>query len=125
MRKAAIKAFSKSYELPPAQDIHAQKQEWLQLSKAVDVRRKQQEADEAVKYAGTPDKPFVQKLMAEEQAVKDRMEATAAEAKARRWEWAKSFLSEEEFERMESLGIKVEEDLTDAGYDIHKGPRGG
>tara|TARA_B100000073_G_scaffold201633_1_gene166963 strand:+ start:148 stop:564 length:417 start_codon:yes stop_codon:yes gene_type:complete len=31
MRKAAIKAFSKSYELPPAQDIHKQQQEWPQL----------------------------------------------------------------------------------------------
>ena len=27
-RKAAIKAFSKSYELPPPQDIHEQEQEW-------------------------------------------------------------------------------------------------
>ena len=47
-RKAAIKAFSKSYELPPAQDIHEQEQEWPQLSKAVEAGRKQQEADERI-----------------------------------------------------------------------------
>ena len=44
-RKAAIKAFSKSYELPPAQDIHEQKQEWQQLTrirKAAEARRTQQ-----------------------------------------------------------------------------------
>ena len=61
MRKAAIKAFSKSYELPPPQDIHEQEQEWPQLSRisrAEETRRKQQEADEALKYAGTPDKPL-------------------------------------------------------------------
>ena len=33
MRKTAIKAFSKTYELPPAQDIHEQKQEWPKFSR--------------------------------------------------------------------------------------------
>jgi len=61
-RKAAIKAFSKSYELPPAQDIH------------------EQEADEALKYAGTPDKPYVQELTAEEKAHKEWLEATRLRA---------------------------------------------
>ena len=55
-RKAAIKAFSKSYELPPAQDIREQEQEWPHLSKirkAEEARRKQQEAEivEASGYA--------------------------------------------------------------------------
>ena len=80
-RKAAIKAFSKSYELPPAQDIHEHEQEWPHLSKirkAEEARRRQQEADEALKYAGTPDKPYVQKLTAEEQAVKLRIEGRTA-----------------------------------------------
>ena len=45
-RKSAIKAFSKTYELSPAQDIHEQEQEWPQLSKAAEAGRKQQEADE-------------------------------------------------------------------------------
>ena len=63
-RKAAIKAFSKSYELPPAQDIH------------------EQEADEALKYAGTPDKPYVQELTAKEQALKEKVEAAILRAES-------------------------------------------
>ncbi|CAI8176364.1 MAG: Uncharacterised protein [Prochlorococcus marinus str. MIT 9215] len=82
-RKAAIKAFSKTYELPLAQDIHKQEQEWPQLSRirrAEEARRKQQEADEALKYAGTPDKPYVQELTAEEHAQKEWLEATRLRA---------------------------------------------
>ena len=82
-RKAAIKAFSKSYELPPAQDIREQEQEWPHLSKirkAEEAGQKQQEADEALKYAGTPDKPYVQGLTAEEKAHKEWLEATRLRA---------------------------------------------
>ena len=84
-RKAAIKALSKSYELPPAQDIHEQEQEWPHLSKirkAEEARCRQQEADEALKYAGTPGKPYVQKLTAEEQALKEKVEAAILRAES-------------------------------------------
>ena len=84
-RKAAIKAFSKSYELPPEQEIHKQEQKWPQLSRirrAEEARRKQQEADEALKYAGTPDKPYVQELTAEEEALKEKVEAAILRAES-------------------------------------------
>ena len=71
--------------LKPEPKPKRQEQEWPQLSRirrAEEAKRKQQEADEALKYAGTPDKPYVQKLTAEEQALKEKAEAAILRAKS-------------------------------------------
>jgi len=69
-----------------------------------------------------PDKPYVQKLTAHEQAVKDRMERRAAEAAEQR---------QQLLEKAERLGIELDADA-DADDDddddddvIYTGPRGG
>ena len=68
--------------------------------------------EEALKYAGTPDQPYVQKLTPDEQETKDRIESGLAGADERRNALLK---------RAKELGIEF-----DANGDvIHTGPRGG
>jgi len=87
-------------------------EEWPSLRRFQERMRRQGAADEALKYAGTPEKPYVQKLSSREQAFKDDMEQRAAEAAEER----KRLL-----ERARDLGIDPEDDSD----KIHIGPRGG
>ena len=87
-------------------------QKWPSLKRFRERQRRQEIADEALKYAGTPDQPYVQKLTPAEQAVKDKIESERARAEERRQELLK---------RAKQLGIEF-----DANGDvIETGPRGG
>ena len=56
-------------------------QKWPSLRRFQERMRYRDQADEALKYAGTPDKPYVQKLTPEEQARKEAIEKAMSESK--------------------------------------------
>ena len=86
--------------------------DWPQLRRFQERQRLQEEKDEALKYAGTPDKPFVDQLTPEEEAARDRVLKARADGAAR-WE--------DTLRRAAELGLAVD----DNGDVIETGPRGG
>ncbi len=86
--------------------------EWPSIKRIQEKHRLQEEKDNALKYAGTPDKPFVDKLTPEEEAAKARILKARAEAAVNR---------EELLRKADELGLEMDDD----GDVISEGPRGG
>ena len=86
--------------------------EWPSIKRIKENHRLQEERDNALKYAGTPDKPFVDQLTPEEEAAKGRILKARAEAAVNRKELLR---------KAAELGLEIDDD----GDVISEGPRGG